>query len=118
LVAACVESAIAKVLGFGDMTPDRARPLNELGLDSLMSVELRNLLAMEVGQPLPTTLIFDYPTPDALTTFVATTLGVLETVSLAAEPVGAAWADNGSPDDLDALDALDLLERKLAHAGY
>jgi acyl transferase domain-containing protein/SAM-dependent methyltransferase/acyl carrier protein len=118
LVAACVESAIAKVLGFGDMTLDRARPLNELGLDSLMSVELRNLLAMEVGQPLPTTLIFDYPTPDALTTFVATTLGVLETVSLAAEPVGAAWADNGSPDDLDALDALDLLERKLAHAGY
>ncbi|WP_232666823.1 type I polyketide synthase [Pseudonocardia sp. TRM90224] len=46
------------------------RPLKELGLDSLMAVELRNRLAAAAGVPLPATFLFEHPTSTALTRFL------------------------------------------------
>jgi acyl transferase domain-containing protein/acyl carrier protein len=57
-----------RVMGTLEIASDR--PLRELGLDSLMAVEVRNLLAAKVGRPLPATLLFDHPTLDALATFL------------------------------------------------
>ena len=59
-----------------DLTPGQVperTPLSDLGLDSLMAVELRNLLgtALELSEPLPATLVFDYPTVVAVADFLA-----------------------------------------------
>jgi acyl carrier protein len=53
--------------------PDRSRPLQELGLDSLLAVELRNVLSNGLGLPrrLPATLLFDYPSVTAITNYLA-----------------------------------------------
>ena len=47
---------------------DPRHPLKEIGVDSLMAVELRNLLVRGFGKPLSATLVFDHPTLDALAT--------------------------------------------------
>jgi acyl transferase domain-containing protein/NAD(P)-dependent dehydrogenase (short-subunit alcohol dehydrogenase family)/acyl carrier protein len=74
LVAHLAERAL-QVLGLDASTPVNTRlPLKELGLDSLMAVELRNELARSMGQPLPATLLFDYPTVDTLADHLMRTL--------------------------------------------
>lgn len=44
------------------------------GLDSLGAVEYVNLVGRRLNLQLPSTLVFDYPTVDAITTFLATKL--------------------------------------------
>jgi acyl carrier protein len=71
LVATFVRERAMRALGLNpSKAVDPRTPLGEMGLDSLLSVELRNTLSSAIGQSLPATLLFDYPTIDALTDFL------------------------------------------------
>jgi acyl carrier protein len=61
-----VHREVATVLSLAADAIDADQPLQELGLDSLMAVELRNRLRAATGLPLPATLLFDHPTPSAV----------------------------------------------------
>jgi acyl carrier protein len=50
---------------------DPGLPLRELGLDSLMAVQLRNAVSQLVGASLPATLLFNYPSLGQLSDFLA-----------------------------------------------
>ncbi|WP_264078074.1 beta-ketoacyl reductase, partial [Mycobacterium shimoidei] len=70
-----VRSHIATVLG--TTTPEAIDPdkaFQELGFDSLTAVEMRNRLKAATGLALSPTLIFDYPTPNALAGYMRTEL--------------------------------------------
>lgn len=84
-----VREQAAKVMGSDAANlPDPQRPLNELGFDSLMGVELCNALSNGVGQHLPPTMLFDYPTLEKLSHHLASTvLGLaLPPAAVPAEP--------------------------------
>ncbi len=53
-------------LGAGELS----QTFQELGLNSLAGVELRNRLSQAIGLRLPATLVFDYPTPTTLTDYL------------------------------------------------
>ncbi len=71
ILSSFVAEQAAKVLGL-DLSQglDPQKPLAEMGLDSLMAVELRNALGLAMGKTLPPTLLFDHPTLEALVKYL------------------------------------------------
>jgi NADPH:quinone reductase-like Zn-dependent oxidoreductase/acyl carrier protein len=103
LLLAFVADHVARVIGAQSaQSIDPRQPLNELGLDSLMAVELRNRLGTGLGlaRNLPATLVFDYPTLEALAQYLE------REVSPPDEADPAASAPPARTDRVEAIDEL------------
>ncbi len=77
LLNAFVTQQVMRVLGLeDDQSILERKPLNEMGLNSLMAIELRNLLSdgLKLKKALPATLVFNYPTIVAICDYLSTEL--------------------------------------------
>ncbi|MBO2456941.1 type I polyketide synthase [Actinomadura violacea] len=95
VVADLVRVHAAAVLGHA--SPDEVgatRAFRDMGFDSLTAVELRNRLNAETGLKLPSTAVFDYPSPQALARQIT---GRLLGVADAAPAVPVQAAASGEP---------------------
>jgi 3-oxoacyl-(acyl-carrier-protein) synthase/acyl carrier protein len=92
-VVEIVRGEVARVLSLeGAQAVEADRPLKELGLDSLMAVELRNALGKRAGARLPATLAFDHPTPRAIARYLLEKVLLVSASVPAVTPVIAAGA--------------------------
>ncbi|WP_423395908.1 amino acid adenylation domain-containing protein [Burkholderia sp. LMG 21824] len=71
LLADSIDRAVAQVLGYGAGTLDRDLGFFEMGMDSLMALDVRTHLEKALGIPLSVALLFDHPTVNALADFLA-----------------------------------------------
>lgn len=65
---------VARILRLDPARVDAEAPLKSLGLDSLMTLELRNRLEADCGLHLSATLVWNYPTIAALVGYIAEAL--------------------------------------------
>ena len=98
---------IASVLGHSsaqDIHPERA--FQELGFDSLAAIRLRNRLTAATGLRVPSTVIFDHPTPAALAAYLLTRVlpeeNPLASVPASAELLALEEALQQAPDTLES----------------
>ncbi|WCL88289.1 type I polyketide synthase [Streptomyces sp. JCM 35825] len=129
IVLEAVRAEVATVLGHASQERVAAADrFQDMGFDSLTSLELRNRLSSVTGVRLPPTLVFDHPTPGALAVRLASDLAVGPDASdepaESAEPHGSGGAPSGTegadgPGHDNALDTMttDELVRLALGAG-
>jgi myxalamid-type polyketide synthase MxaB len=101
LVAALIE-LVADVLRLQRNEVAPRERLFDLGVDSLIAIELKNRLQNALNQTLSSTLLFDYPTIEALAHYL---LEMLDPV-LASSVQHTAGVDNNTASANTSVDAL------------
>ncbi len=104
-----IRGEAAGVLGTEPEAVTAPRPFNDLGLDSLTAVELRNRLNAATGLRLSPTVTFDHPTPQALAAHL--------TALIEESGVDPAAAPAAAPGAADPRHPLSTLYRQLAAQG-
>jgi acyl carrier protein len=92
-----IRAAVAKSLGYDSPARlDSQLSFVELGVDSLVALELRNQLQTLTGLDLPSTLVFDHPTPAALISHLQASVSGPASNGGATDP--AAGSNGGAPE--------------------
>lgn len=143
-----LQQEVARIVGIESPEKiDTRQGIMDMGLDSLMAVEFRNRLSKLIGQRLPATLVFDYPTLGRMTPYIlqilfpangeptmesaalnsSTEQNYLEktgaTAASTAETLAELFANDASLDDLSLDDTsdeqvVDLLAKELDEIGF
>jgi acyl carrier protein len=104
-----VRMQVAKVLGtYSAGAVDPQKGFWSMGMDSLLSLELRNRLQTDLDRRLSATLTMDYPNVDALVEHLGRMLGLFGTGASTAEPAVPTQAR--APRRLGAHDVFSLTE--------
>jgi acyl carrier protein len=112
-----VTGQVARILGLAPSEPfDTQTGLFDQGLDSLASLELRNRLQVDLDTPLPSTLVFNFPTVEGLTQYLASTrlTSLFAAEPTAGQPDADAAATAPAVDDLSEDEIATLLAKRLA----
>ncbi|HEY2062644.1 MAG TPA: SDR family NAD(P)-dependent oxidoreductase, partial [Amycolatopsis sp.] len=89
-----VRGEAATVLGHDSADAlSEQRAFRDVGFDSLTAVDLRNRLATATGLTLPSTMVFDYPSPIALAAFLRSEIAGAQVTTI------APTASGGDSDD-------------------
>jgi NADPH:quinone reductase-like Zn-dependent oxidoreductase/acyl carrier protein len=98
-VIARIRIVAAGVLGIDEAERiDPRQPLQEMGLDSILAVDLRSTLSHSLRRSLPATLLFDYPTINSLAQYcIGTATSAVEKSAVA-------------PSEAVGVDLLELIE--------
>lgn len=119
LLLSHLQSQLSSVLGFSADHLDPHKGLSDLGMDSLMSIELHNRLQASLGCSIPNTLAFDYPTIAEMSNYLADVLELPEvdteqSLLITKKTVG----DTTSTDSLSEAEAEAMLMSELESLRY
>ena len=118
-LAVHIQEQVRQLIGARNL-PDMRQGFTELGMDSLMAVELKKSLETALGHALPSTLAFNYPTVELLAQFLTGEVfastpdsTAVELTSPPAPPSGpASQPDPGDVRQLSARDLMALLAKE------
>ena len=105
LLETYLQKQVAHVLKLDVARVEPTRPLGMMGVDSLMGLELRNRLEVELGIAFSATLVWNYPTIVEMAPYIADRIGV----ALVAETGAEARSPSAGQPLADALEDLDDL---------
>ncbi|MFG2628157.1 SDR family NAD(P)-dependent oxidoreductase [Streptomyces sp. NPDC048473] len=111
-----IRENVAHVVKLAASRVDADVPLRSLGIDSVMSLELRNRLEQELGVRLSATVIWNYPTVREMAPFLARKMALPLDDSAAPEPEPQAEPAPGpqsAPASDDGASPEELLQREL-----
>jgi NAD(P)-dependent dehydrogenase (short-subunit alcohol dehydrogenase family)/acyl carrier protein len=112
-----VRAEVAKVLGFHN--PELIEPRQgffKMGMDSILTVQLRNRLEAALGRSLPPTVAFEYPTVETLSDYLLRLVAPEEQMLAAlapTPPMAEQESTSGLRDDLSEDELTALLADKL-----